>query len=237
MLRLISIIGIAIAMVIGFVAISSKMKDDYTVRSRIVDVIEQMKNIAADELQCAMPKDSGTGENTINQESASNDDASSQNTTNAPEIEITKDLEPIPLVESADSQQATTIESASSSDTPAAESPSEETPVNEAGETVSDSPADAGSSQSEQQHETALEDDKIERNSDIVKSMGYRVLRSGAIEVLTVFKDIYGESGKTLVQSGNRIAINCKCDSSTLSCTTVISNINKNYLPKSLTKQ
>lgn len=52
MLRLVSIIGIALAMVIGFVALSSQMKDDFTARTAVVDVIAELKKVATGSLQC-----------------------------------------------------------------------------------------------------------------------------------------------------------------------------------------
>ena len=53
MLRLVSIIGIALAMVVGFVALSTQMKDDYTARTAVVKVISELKTIAGTKLQCA----------------------------------------------------------------------------------------------------------------------------------------------------------------------------------------
>ena len=227
MLRLISIIGIAIAMVIGFVAISSKMKDDYTARTRIVDVIEQMKTLATDELLCGENKDASMGGG------KSGENTSSEN---APEVEISKDLEPVPLIESPESQQTDTVAQA---ETLSSETQQDEQQANEAGNDNPEKSEDSGSSIAESNADTGtkIDDNGLDRNADIIKTMGYRKMISGSVEVIVIFKDIIGESGKTLVTSGSQLAIQCACDSASLSCNTVKSNINKNYLPKSLTKQ
>ena len=52
MLRLVSVVGITIAMVVGFVAISSQMRDDFDVRSKVVKGIDSMKALANQELHC-----------------------------------------------------------------------------------------------------------------------------------------------------------------------------------------
>jgi heme/copper-type cytochrome/quinol oxidase subunit 4 len=38
MLRLVSIIGIALAMVIGFVALSTQMRDDFYMRTKVTEI-------------------------------------------------------------------------------------------------------------------------------------------------------------------------------------------------------
>lgn len=52
MLRLVSVIGIAIAMVIGFVALSTQMRDEFSVRQQVIAVANYMKHVADRELQC-----------------------------------------------------------------------------------------------------------------------------------------------------------------------------------------
>jgi len=52
MLRLVSVVGITIAMVIGFVAISTQMRDDYDVRSLVIAGVDDMKALAQRELSC-----------------------------------------------------------------------------------------------------------------------------------------------------------------------------------------
>jgi hypothetical protein len=52
MLRLVSVIGIAIAMVIGFVALSTQMRVEFFVRQQVSTVANYMKHIANQELQC-----------------------------------------------------------------------------------------------------------------------------------------------------------------------------------------
>lgn len=205
MLRLISIIGIAIAMVIGFVALSSNMKDDYTVRSRVVDVLKQMKEMASRELQC------DTTNNSV------------------PEVEIPIDSESTSLTGSPD----TLLDNSSPTDQPI----TEDTASEESQESMDDV-RESGNPQLEKQSSdfADMENTTIEHNTDIIKTMGYKALESGHVEVIVIFKDVRGESGKTKIKSDSRIVITCSCDSQALSCRTVESNINKNYLPKSLTK-
>ena len=206
MLRLISVIGIAIAMVIGFIAISSNMKDDYTIRSRVVEVLKQMKDIAADELQCASTKKPIS------------------------EVEISPAVDPIPLIDAPDNASLDGM----TSDQPAPSEQGDETshedpdkPNNDTGVASENQPSTTG----------VLENNEIKRNADIVKTMGYRTTDAGGIEVTVLFKDVNSESGKLKIRADSRIVIDCSCVSSDLSCTTAESNISKNYLPKSLTKQ
>ncbi|MGD8573233.1 MAG: hypothetical protein PVG89_17210 [Gammaproteobacteria bacterium] len=56
MLRLISVSGIALAMVIGFVALSTQMRDEFYIRTQVTEVAKYMKQVAQQELQC----DAGT---------------------------------------------------------------------------------------------------------------------------------------------------------------------------------
>lgn len=52
MLRLVSIIGIAIAMVVGFVALSTQMRDDFEMRSRVAEAVSYLRAVAQQELHC-----------------------------------------------------------------------------------------------------------------------------------------------------------------------------------------
>jgi len=203
MLRLISVVGITIAMVIGFLAISSQMKDDYSVRSRVVSVLKQMKELASNELECAAK-------------------APTPNTmtpgTKAPEVEIAFDVELEPLI--GESTPETIDE--------------EQSGVN----TGDEKPEDPGPEEIQPENEETTTENITEfENADIIKTMGYRVIQPETVEVITIFKGVSGESGKLRIKSGSRIVINCNCVSDKMSCKTVESNINKNYLPKSLTKQ
>ena len=91
MLRFISIIGIAIAMVVGFVAISTKMKDDFNVRARVIAVLKQMKQLATDELQCAS--------NESNSDKPLQESTLRETESNQPAVELSAELEVIPLEE------------------------------------------------------------------------------------------------------------------------------------------
>lgn len=52
MLRLVSITGITLAMVIGFMAISSQMSDDYYLRTKVAEAVTFLKLAADSELAC-----------------------------------------------------------------------------------------------------------------------------------------------------------------------------------------
>ncbi|HEY5602959.1 MAG TPA: hypothetical protein VIM41_07630 [Gammaproteobacteria bacterium] len=54
MLRLISISGIALAMVIGFVALSTQMRDDYYMRAKVSDAVKYLYSVAQQELDCGV---------------------------------------------------------------------------------------------------------------------------------------------------------------------------------------
>lgn len=206
MLRLVSVIGIAIAMVVGFVAISTQMKDDFSVRSRVVDIIKQMKDVAAEELQCA-PK----GQNST----STQPDIDSENP-DTTVVEINSELEMTPLVdESSDiEKQQPDMEATNNLESEKGNTVAEPDPLAE-----------------------SLEQPEVDRNSDIIQALGYRLLDNGIVEVIMIFNNVRGESGKIRVKAGSRLVINCSCLTEKMSCKTVSSNINKNYLPKKLTKQ
>jgi len=52
MTRIVSVVGIALAMVIGFVALSTQMHDDYTVRALVIDAVAHIKQQATQRLAC-----------------------------------------------------------------------------------------------------------------------------------------------------------------------------------------
>ena len=58
MLRLVSIIGITLAMVIGFMAISSQMRDDYSMRTKVAEAVTFLKSVAESKLNCGDDKSS-----------------------------------------------------------------------------------------------------------------------------------------------------------------------------------
>lgn len=218
MLRLISVIGIAIAMVIGFIAISSKMKDDYTVRSRVVSVLKQMMDLAYDELECGEKKNPENNQKKLTGESSE-----------APAVEMSADLETIPLVESQTADKQATETNDGGNSTVSSDTKDEQRQIPE---TSTDSSDENNSVRSE-----TLEGSDFKENTDIIQRMGYRILNPGHVEVIVLFNDINGESGKTHVKSGSRIVINCYCQTEELACETVESNINKNYFPKTLTRR
>lgn len=213
MLRLISIIGIAIAMLIGFIAISTNMKEDYAIRSRVVSVLKQMKNLATEELRCGLSSDI-----------THNNQAEKEDSETAPAIEMSVELDTTPLIKSP----------ASAKIDPANEPLSSETTDNQI---VESSDSTDSTQATEMNERSKVENTDIGENRDIIKTMGYRVHESGNMEITVVFNDINGESGKTRVKSGSRVVIECTCPTGKLACETVESNINKNYLPKHLTRE
>ncbi|WP_455206773.1 hypothetical protein [Kaarinaea lacus] len=135
MLRLISIIGIALAMVVGFVALSTQMRDDYYMRSKVSDAIFYLNSVAKQELNCGV----------------------------------------------ADRSQDTT-------DLPAPK-------------------------------------------PDMLSSVSYEKTDSNAINVVGVFYDTKGQSGKLRIKQGRKFTLNCVCYNSALQCKKGFTDINKNYIP------
>jgi len=52
MLRLVSITGIALAMVIGFVALSTQMRDEFYMRTKVAEAASHLTAVAKQELNC-----------------------------------------------------------------------------------------------------------------------------------------------------------------------------------------
>ena len=206
MLRLISVFGITIAMVIGFIAVSSQMKDDFTVRSRVVDVIKEMKALASDELQCSTT--TGKTTTTPGSEGISSDPTSEK------AVEMTADLE----LRSTQGETPEAIES-------------------DGIDPVDPSPDSSIQTESIEATEQAVDQLQDSPNADIVETMDYEFIQPGTIELVTVFKDIYGESSKRRIKAGSRLIIQCDCKSQALSCKIHETNINKNYFPKNISKR
>ncbi|WP_455221968.1 hypothetical protein [Kaarinaea lacus] len=142
MLRLVSIIGIAIAMVIGFVALSTQMRDDFYMRSKVTNAVSYLRAVAAQELNCG----------------------------NADVAESDSEL-------------------------------------------LSSKPA-------------------------IFSSVSYEKTDINAVNVVGVFYDTKGESGKLRIKQGRKFTLNCNCTDNTLQCKRGFTDINKNYIPHlSATKQ
>jgi hypothetical protein len=133
MLRLVSIIGIALAMVIGFVALSTQMRDDYYMRSKVAEAASHLNAVAKQELSCGTVPENDT------------------------------DLR-------------------------------------------SAKPA-------------------------TLSSVSYEKTDSNAINVVGVFYDIKGESGKLRIKQGRKFTLNCLCSDGILQCKRGFTDINKNYLP------
>ena len=135
MLRIISITGIALAMVIGFVALSTQMRDDYYMRSKVAEAVSYLKTVAKQELNCG-------------------------------------------------------INNVAESDT-----------------------------------------DLRTSKPAILANVSYEKTDNNAINVVGVFYDAKGESGKLRIRQGRKFTVNCVCEDGSLQCQRGFTDINKNYIP------
>jgi len=135
MLRLVSITGIAIAMVIGFVALSTQMRDDYEMRSRVAEAVSYLRAVAQQELDCNV----------------------SESTTSESELQASR-------------------------------------------------PA-------------------------MLSSVTYEKTESNTMNVVGVFYDTKGISGKLRIKQGRKYTLNCECANDLLQCKNGFTDINKNYVP------
>lgn len=135
MLRLISIAGITLAMVIGFAALSTQMRDDYSMRSKVAAAVSYLKSVANNELDCA-------------------------------------------------------------------------------------------GSQSDKRFT-----DGDKNKPDIFASVIYEMTDIGAINVVGVFNDVKGDSGKLRIKQGRKFTLHCTCNNQSLQCKRGFSDINKNLIP------
>ena len=135
MLRLISIVGITLAMVIGFAAISTQMRDDYGLRSKVAGAVSYLKSVADSELAC-------DGHRT-------------------------------------------------------------------------------------DKRFTDREKDK----PAIFSSVNYEMTEIDAINVVGIFNDVKGESGKLRIRQGRKFTLHCTCNKNFLECKRGFTDINKNLIP------
>jgi len=237
MLRLISIIGIAIAMVIGFVAISSKMKDDYTVRGRIVDVIKQMKDVAASELQCDKPAESAATDPGLAPAPDINQGSTTETENVKPaEVEMSSDLQTEPLIDKSEASKTEQSTTSTSSEKDNGATPAEATTQEAQTPTDSEQSTESAAQETSGDGEQ-LQNRDVDQNSDIIRSLGYRNIDTGKVEVVVIFSDVYGDSGKMHIQAGNKIIVHCTCQSTMMACRITNSDINSNFLPKTLASQ
>ena len=165
MLRLVSVVGITLAMVIGFVALSMQMRDDYDVKTKVVNGIEDMIAFAQQELTCDKSK-------------------------------LDTNVEPPGTFEQDPAEQ------------------------------------DNGGDSKEPLPDTAIGGDPM----SIFDSMAYENVTANSLDVIAVFKDVTGGSGKLRIKSGRQLTIRCTCNGTNLSCQTVTSDVNKKYIPAKLTR-
>ena len=174
MLRLVSIIGIALAMVIGFVAISTQMRDEFYIRTKVSGVATYMKQLAEQELQC-------------------------NRATLVPALPT-------------EMQQ------------PANESSRKEMQPKLAS-TVADS---------ETNNDDPQASDKALNKPAIVSAVEQTIMDDGSMELVAIFTDVQGESGKLRIKAGRQLTLNCGCrgpQTQHVNCQTVASDLNKNYVP------
>jgi len=135
MLRIISVTGITLAMVIGFMAISSQMRDDYYMRTKVSEAVTYLKSVAENELEC------NTGE---------------------PENRLTD--------------------------------PSDAKPA-------------------------------------VFSTVNYEMTEHNSINVVGIFNNVNGESGKLRIKQGRKFTLNCTCTNISLQCKRGFTDINKNLIP------
>lgn len=141
MLRLVSITGITLAMVIGFLALSSQMSDDYYMRTEVAKAVTYLKAVANIELECS------TG-------------------------------------------QTNTRFSNPDNNRPA-----------------------------------------------VFSSVNYEMTEHNSINVVGVFNNVNGESGKLRIKQGRKFTLNCTCDNGLLQCKRGFTDINKNLIPHIATEK
>lgn len=141
MLRLVSITGITLAMVIGFMAISSQMSDDYYMRTKVAEAVTFLKLVADSKLEC-----------------------------------------------SADQENSRVTD------------PENEKPA-------------------------------------LFSSVNYEMTESNSINVVGVFNNVNGESGKLRIRQGRKFTLNCSCSNTSLNCKRGFTDINKNLIPHIASKK
>ena len=135
MLRLVSITGITLAMVIGFMALSSQMSDDYHMRTKVAEAVTYLKTVADQELECRTLQ-----------------------TNNKPS-------------EQGDNKPA------------------------------------------------------------VFASVNHEMIEHDSINVVGVFNNVNGKSGKLRIRQGRKFTLNCTCINSSLQCKKGFTDINKNLIP------
>ena len=135
MLRLVSITGITLAMVIGFMAISSQMRDDYSMRIKVAEAVTYLKLVADSELECSV-----------------------------------------------------------------------EQPNKQFTDPDRDKPA-------------------------MFSNITYEMTEQDSINVVGVFNNVKGESGKLRIKQGRKFTLNCSCLGTLLKCKRGFTDINKNLIP------
>jgi len=135
MLRLVSVTGITLAMVIGFMAISSQMRDDYYMRTKVSEAVTFLKSIADSELNC--------GNDKSNEEFA----------------------------------------------------------------------------------------DPEENKPAVFSTVTYEMTEHDSINVVGIFNNVNGESGKLRIKQGRKFTLSCTCADISLQCKKGFTDINKNLIP------
>lgn len=135
MLRLVSITGITLAMVIGFMALSSQMRDDYAMRTKVAEAVTYLKLVADNELECSIDQ--------------SNKRFTDPDTNKPP----------------------------------------------------------------------------------MFSTVNYELIEQDSINVVGIFENVTGESGKLRIKQGRKFTLNCTCVNTSLQCKRGFTDINKNLIP------
>ena len=79
---------------------------------------------------------------------------------------------------------------------------------------------------------------ELENDTDLLSarpatlsSVSYEKTDSNAINVVGVFYDIKGESGKLRIKQGRKFTLNCLCSDGILQCKRGFTDVNKNFIP------
>lgn len=177
MLRMISVSGIAIAMVIGFVVLSKQMRDDFDVRKKVYEGALYMKRIANAQLQCAQ---SDLAQKLVTETQHGNDADESLSVTQAEE---------------------------------------------------------EGNSNYEAINDTPEIDAVVANKPEIFTAVSSEPAGENIINVIAVFNNVSGQSGKLRIKAGRKLGLKCVCVENNIECNTVFSDINKKYIPGTPQKQ
>lgn len=71
----------------------------------------------------------------------------------------------------------------------------------------------------------------------LFSSVNYEMTESNSINVVGVFNNVNGESGKLRIRQGRKFTLNCSCSNTSLNCKRGFTDINKNLIPHIASKK